>query len=98
MNLYGPTETTLAKCYYQVPAVLKPGIQPIGLPLPETQALVFTPSQQLCGIGEVGEIVLRTPFRSLGYINTRQENLAQFVKNPFRNEEQDLYQFSMKMH
>ncbi|MEH1770525.1 MAG: amino acid adenylation domain-containing protein [Nostoc sp.] len=94
VNLYGPTETTLAKCYYQVPAALKPGIQPIGLPLPETQALVFTPNQQLCGIGEAGEIVLRTPFRSLGYINTRQENLARFVKNPFRNDEQDLLYYT----
>jgi amino acid adenylation domain-containing protein len=94
VNLYGPTETTLAKCYYQIPAEPTPGIQPIGLPLPETQALVLTPNHQLCGIGEPGEIVLRTPFCSLGYINTPIENLTRFVKNPFTDDEQDLLYYT----
>ncbi|MEH2423097.1 MAG: amino acid adenylation domain-containing protein [Nostoc sp.] len=89
INLYGPTETTLAKCYYQVPIECTPGVQPVGLPLPQTQALVFTPNNQPCGIGEPGEIVIRTPFRSLGYINAQQENCFRFVKNPFRNDQQD---------
>jgi amino acid adenylation domain-containing protein len=89
INLYGPTETTLAKCYYRVPIECRPGIQPVGLPLPQTQALVFTSNQQPCGIGEPGEIVIRTPFRSLGYINAQQENSSRFVKNPFRNDQQD---------
>ncbi|OUL18652.1 hypothetical protein BV378_34960 [Nostoc sp. RF31YmG] len=89
INLYGPTETTLAKCYYQVPDEPTPGVQPIGLPLPQTQALVFTSHNQICGLGELGEIVIRTPFRSKGYINATAENLARFVKNPFGNDEQD---------
>ncbi len=89
VNLYGPTETTLAKCYYRVPVECNPGVQPVGTPLPETQALVFTPNHQLCGIGEPGEIVIRTPFRSLGYINAQQENRSRFVKNFFGNDEQD---------
>ena len=89
INLYGPTETTLAKCYYEIPAEPTPGIQPIGLPIPETQALIFTANHQLCGIGEIGEIVLRTPFHSLGYINTKENNNSRFVNNPFRNDEND---------
>ncbi|MFN6485180.1 MULTISPECIES: non-ribosomal peptide synthetase [unclassified Nostoc] len=89
VNLYGPTETTLAKCYYRVPVECSLGVQPVGLPLPQTQALVFTPNQQPCGIGEPGEIVIRTPFRSLGYINAQQENPSRFVKNPFRNDRHD---------
>ncbi|MDF5734350.1 MULTISPECIES: non-ribosomal peptide synthetase [unclassified Nostoc] len=89
VNLYGPTETTLAKCYYRVPVECTPGVQPVGLPLPQTQALVFTPNHQPCGIGEPGEIVIRTPFRSLGYINAQEENRSRFVKNPFRNDQQD---------
>ncbi|WP_392531410.1 amino acid adenylation domain-containing protein [Nostoc sp. C117] len=94
VNLYGPTETTLAKCYYRVPVECTPGVQPVGLPLPETQALVFTPNDQPCGIGEPGEIVIRTPFRSLGYINAQQENRSRFVKNPFGNDEQDLVYYT----
>jgi len=94
VNLYGPTETTLAKCYYQIPAQILPGVQPVGVPLPETQALVLAENNQLCGIGESGQIVLRTPFRSLGYINATQKNRSQFVKNHFRNDEQDLLYYT----
>ena len=94
VNLYGPTETTLAKCYYRVPADMPTGIQPVGRPLPETQALVLTESNQLCGINELGEIVLRTPFRSLGYINAPGENQKKFRKNPSRNDDHDLLYFT----
>ncbi|MEA5617994.1 amino acid adenylation domain-containing protein [Cronbergia sp. UHCC 0137] len=94
VNLYGPTETTLAKCYYSVPVNPLPGVQPVGSPLPETQALVFTPNSQLSGIGEVGEIVLRTPYRTKGYINADPEQLSKFVKNPFRDDDTDLLYYT----
>ena len=94
VNLYGPTETTLAKCCYRVPADILPRVQSIGSPLPETQALVLAENNQLCGIGELGQIVLRTPFRSLGYINASIENRSRFVKNPFRNDELDLLYYT----
>jgi acyl carrier protein len=90
VNLYGPTETTMAKCYYQVPREPVPGVQPVGRTLPETQALVLTQDRQLCGIGEPGEIVIRTPFRTLGYINASEEDRRRFVSNPFRANEADL--------
>ncbi len=89
VNLYGPTETTMAKCFYLVPENLAPGIQPVGSPLPQTQALVLSKNNQLCGIGELGEIVIRTPFRTMGYINAREESSKRFIKNPFREDEQD---------
>ncbi|WP_311775421.1 amino acid adenylation domain-containing protein [Nostoc sp. UCD120] len=94
INLYGPTETTLAKCYYQVPSEPTVGVQPVGWPLPETQALVLSTNRQLCGIGEPGEIVLRTPFCSLGYINAPGEKRSRFVKNHFRNDDQDLLYYT----
>ena len=94
VNLYGPTETTLAKCCYQVPDEPRSGVQLIGLPLPETQALILGANNQLCGMGEKGEIVIRTPFRSLGYINSPEENLARFVKNLYSYDEQDLLYYT----
>jgi amino acid adenylation domain-containing protein len=94
VNLYGPTETTLAKCFYRVQAEPSAGVQPVGWPLPATQALVFRENNQICGIGEPGEIVLRTPFRSLGYINASEENHGRFVKNPFRDDEKDLLYYT----
>jgi amino acid adenylation domain-containing protein len=94
INLYGPTETTLVKCFYQVPAEEFPGMQPVGWPLPETQALVLAKNDRLCGIGEAGEIVLRTPFRSLGYINAPDEQHRRFVRNPWRNDAGDLLYYT----
>ena len=87
VNLYGPTETTLAKCFYVVPDEPLSGVQPVGQPLPETQALVLNSSNNLCGIGELGEIVIRTPFRTLGYINDQG---ARFQTNPFTGAADDL--------
>ena len=90
MNLYGPTETTLAKCAYRVPADPTPGVQPIGKPLPDTQALVINKADQLCGIGEPGEIVIRTPYRTLGYLDVTQEGRKGFRPNPFRDDSRDV--------
>jgi amino acid adenylation domain-containing protein/FkbM family methyltransferase len=88
-NLYGPTETTLAKCCYQLPETLAPGVQPVGHPLPGAQALVLN-GHQLCGVGEVGQVVIRTPFRSLGYVNAPEEQRRRFVPNPFRRDPEDI--------
>ena len=90
VNLYGPTETTLAKCSYQVPLEPEAGMQPIGQPLPQTQILLLSPHKQLCSIGEPGEIFIRTPFRTLGYINAHQEQQHRFVPNPFTNNPEDI--------
>jgi amino acid adenylation domain-containing protein len=89
VNLYGPTETTLAKCWYGIPMQVLPGVQPVGQPLPHTQALVVAGQQRLCGIGEPGEIVMRTPYRSLGYIRTAGDNASRFVPNPWSGDVQD---------
>jgi acyl carrier protein len=94
VNLYGPTETTMVKCCYPVPADPPPGIQPVGWPLPGAQALVLGADHQLCGVGEPGEIVLRTPYRTLGYINAPEENARRLVKNPYRDDEQDLVYYT----
>jgi amino acid adenylation domain-containing protein len=90
INLYGPTETTLAKCYFRTPADPAPGVQPVGRPIPQSQALVLDRENRLCGISETGEIVIRTPFRSAGYINAAADDLGRFFKNPFNEDETDL--------
>jgi acyl carrier protein len=94
VNLYGPTETTLTKCFQVIPDEPIPGVQAVGMPLPQTQALVCNQSGQLCGIGEPGEIVLRTPFRTFGYINAPEEQQRRFVKNPFRDDAYDLVYYT----
>jgi amino acid adenylation domain-containing protein len=91
VNFYGPTETTLIKCWYVIPDPPQTGIQPIGFPMPHTQALIVGPDTHLCGIGEVGEIVLRTPFRTLGYINAPSDQQRGFRPNPYLDDPSDLF-------
>ena len=95
VNLYGPTETTLAKSWYRVPSgtALQNGIQPIGGPLPQTQLLLMRSGDRRCGVGELGEIVIRTPFRSLGYLDVEQTR-ERFRPNPFGSEPGDLLYYT----
>ncbi|HEX4913923.1 MAG TPA: non-ribosomal peptide synthetase, partial [Vicinamibacterales bacterium] len=90
INLYGPTETTLAKCSYRVPAEVSDAVQPVGQAMANAQALVLTPARKLCGVGERGEIAIRTPFRTLGYRNAPEEHAKRFVRNPFTTTASDL--------
>ena len=94
VNLYGPTETTMIKCFYRVPFDPPTSILPIGDPLPQTQALVLSPNDRLCGIGETGQIVLRTPFRTLGYLHSQHQQPQSFVANPFRSDSRDLLYYT----
>ncbi|HVK86707.1 MAG TPA: non-ribosomal peptide synthase/polyketide synthase, partial [Kofleriaceae bacterium] len=90
VNLYGTTETGPAKCWYRVPHPPEPGIQPAGWPLPETQILVMRDPRSLAAIGEVGEVVIRTPFSSLGYLDAPAGDEApRFFANPFRSDPDD---------
>lgn len=94
VNLYGPTETTMVKFYYQVSAEVQSGVQPAGRPMPQTEALVMTANGRLCGLNEPGEIVIRTPFRTLGYINAPEEQEKRFRPNPFRQDSNDLLYYT----
>lgn len=70
INFYGPTETTLAKCYYEIEKPVRVGVQPIGQPMPQAQALIVDPiTSKLLGVGEIGEIAIRTPYTTLGYLS-----------------------------
>lgn len=86
VNLYGSTETNFAKCFYIVPHDEIDDIQPAGKPLPQTQALILARNNQLCGIGEPGQIVFRTPYLSLGYLNDTEETAKRFARNPFSDD------------
>lgn len=89
INLYGPTETTMVKCYYALPEGPLPSHQFIGYPMPQTQVLILKGDHGLCGVNELGEIALRTPFRTLGYINNPDANQARFIKNPLGDDDAD---------
>ncbi len=89
VNFYGPTETTLVKCSFRVPDVPLAGVQPIGLPLPNTQVAILSRELQLCGKGEPGQIVIRTPFRAVGYVDRDGGESPGFIPNPWTSDPDD---------
>lgn len=90
VNLYGPTETTLAKLAHRVPPGGVRGAVPVGWPLPGCQALVLDSRGGLCSVGEPGEVVLRTPACSLGYVTASEEDHGRFFVSPFTGDPQDV--------
>ncbi|MCP5054936.1 MAG: amino acid adenylation domain-containing protein, partial [bacterium] len=86
-NLYGPTETTMTKTFHMIRAsdVHRSRI-PIGFPMPGVDIMVLDQNMRPCPPGIVGELYIRTPFRSFGYLNDSQANRQCFPPNPFNND------------
>lgn len=91
VNLYGPTETTLAKLFYRITSDDINRVRiPIGQPISGTRAVILDEFMQVCEVGVKGEIYIRTPYRSLGYFNDNDLNNEKFIPNPFSNNQLDL--------
>ncbi|HEX8148208.1 MAG TPA: amino acid adenylation domain-containing protein [Pyrinomonadaceae bacterium] len=91
LNLYGPTETTVTKLFHFVRASDRERRRvPIGKAMPGAAALVVDERGGVCPPGEVGEILIRTPYRALGYYNRPELTAAAFVPNPFGDDPRDV--------
>jgi len=91
VNLYGPTETTMTKFFYFVTAADRERRSiPIGKPMPGARALLLGPDGKACPPGLVGEIYIRTPFRTLGYLHQPDLTAQVFVQNPFNPDPMDV--------
>ncbi|MCP5098650.1 MAG: amino acid adenylation domain-containing protein, partial [Chloroflexi bacterium] len=94
INSYGATETQRAVSYDLIPPdgsnVWDKAVYPLGHGMPDAQLLVMNNSRALAGIGEVGEIYMRSPHLALGYLRDAQLTQARFVQNPFTDTKGDL--------
>jgi amino acid adenylation domain-containing protein len=90
VNFYGTTETPQAKGYFVVP----PGrddkdwtgarsLIPLGRGIEDVQLLVLNAAQELAGIGELGEIHVRSPYLAKGYLDEDALTGERFIANPF---------------
>ncbi|MFC1418885.1 non-ribosomal peptide synthetase [Streptacidiphilus cavernicola] len=68
VNLYGPTETTLAQHFYRVPRNTASGIQPVGRNLPHSRSYVLDDDKQPCPDDAVGQIFIAADHPSHGYL------------------------------
>ena len=95
VSFYGATETQRAVGYFAVSddqlrddVRAKPSL-PTGRGAPDVQLLLLTPSGQFAGIGEVGELYVRSPHLAAGYVDDDALTAANFLVNPFTREKSD---------
>lgn len=91
INMYGTTETQRAVSFFKIPPVSKEptyllvqkDIMPAGKGMCDVQLLIANKSNKICGIGEVGEIYVRSSGLSEGYLDQEASKLK-FVENFFQ--------------
>ena len=83
VNFYGATETPQAMGSFVVdPADRSRHNMPLGRGIDDVQLLVLNAAGELSGIGEVGEIYIRTPYLSMGYFRDESLTRERFLINP----------------
>ncbi len=94
VNLYGSTETQRAVGYH----IVEPGeadaeraaqVLPLGRGMRDVQLLVLNPAGHLAGVGELGEICVRSPHLAKGYLGDEALTAERFRPNPFSGDPED---------
>jgi amino acid adenylation domain-containing protein len=94
-SFYGATETQRAVGYYETTdnAILNNRalnrIVPLGRGIKDVQLLVLNKSGHLAGIGELGELFVRSPHLAEGYMGDEERTRQMFIVNPFTNDPAD---------
>jgi amino acid adenylation domain-containing protein len=84
VNEYGPTETVVGCCVYQVPQGRhQTGSIPIGRPIANTQLYILDRRQQPAPIGVPGELHIGGAGLARGYLKSPELTAEKFIPNPF---------------
>ena len=87
VNFYGTTETPQAMSWHKVERgesdLTALEVVPIGRGIDAVQLLILNRAGQQAGIGERGEIVVRTPCLARGYLGDDALTEQRFALNPF---------------
>ncbi|NJM22257.1 MAG: amino acid adenylation domain-containing protein [Richelia sp. SM1_7_0] len=86
INEYGPTETVVGCCIYEVEKQSFPGGNiPIGCPIANTELYILDSQLQPVPIGVVGELYIGGAGVARGYLNRPELTVERFITNPFYN-------------
>ena len=84
INEYGPTETVVGCCVYQVqPGDPPNGSVPIGRPIDNTQLYVLDSDLKPVALGEMGELYIGGAGVARGYWNRPELTAERFLPDPF---------------
>jgi len=84
INHYGPTETVVGCCIYEVPAETRlTGPVPIGRPLSNKQLYVLDWEMRVAPVGVTGEIYIGGEGMARGYLRRAALTAERFVPDPF---------------
>ena len=82
LNFYGATETPQAVAFHRVAAEVEAGARiPVGRGIEGVQLLVVNEGGTQAGVGELGEVVVRTPYLARGYQNDAELTGERFRVN-----------------
>ncbi|MBC9795254.1 amino acid adenylation domain-containing protein [Sinomicrobium weinanense] len=92
VNLYGPSETTMIKTFHRIKEVPSSpsGSIHAGQPIANTFIAILNKNNEICRIGETGEVYIRTPYMTRGYYNNPELTDQVFVQNPLAKDFKDI--------
>ena len=92
INEYGPTETVVGCCVYEVTAeTRREGAVPIGRPIANTQLYVLDRGLEPVAVGVVGELYIGGDGLARGYLRRPELTAEKFVPHPFAADGARLY-------
>ncbi len=81
VNLYGTTETTMIRSYYEISSKdTKKGRMPIGKPIDDTELLILDQSLKPNNILIPGDLYIASDFMTKGYLNNPELTNEKFVE------------------
>jgi amino acid adenylation domain-containing protein len=92
VNFYNSSETQRAggyQIFHRGEAIPFKDVPPLGRGIKDVQLLVLDRKGRLAGVGELGEIHVRSPHLARGYLGDPELTKSRFITNPFTGNHAD---------